>query len=535
MLGVQNDEAIFAGALYEPLDTLYSWRLGAHSQVPLMLMSYLGCLKSLLYAPLFLLFGNGIYTVREPVLVAGAASIWLFFLLLRRISDARTANIGCWLLAMDSLYLLTSCYDWGPVALQHLLIVGGAWATLRFYQMQSGAASGGGGDGGSALGKRREAGGAARWLALGCLLFGLALWDKALALWMLSGLGVAVAVCYPRQIWGSLSARNILLSAAAFLLGALPLISYNLSQPLATIRENTVFDTRYLLPRVSYLAETAKGVELLGYLNAEDDATPAPHRPRGWLQTASAEISSRCGNPSSSLLLVAVVAGLLLAPFGGWGAVRAVLFFLVAMGVAWFQMAINPHTGNSVHHTILLWPWPLAVIAIGFGAAAKRLGRWGTVAAAAAVMVVGASSLLVTNEYYSKIVRNGGTPMWSAAVFPLAESVKGSGASTVYCTDWGIIESVGLLDRWRPTLRNGVIREENSPDLAPTISDPSHLFLAHTPEAEAFTGVNEHIVAWATKLGYAKRTVRVIGDGFGRNVFEVYRFVKVGGVSNQNQ
>ena len=35
---------------------------------------------------------------------------------------------------MDSLYLLTTVFDWGPVALQHLLTVGGILLLVGFYQ-----------------------------------------------------------------------------------------------------------------------------------------------------------------------------------------------------------------------------------------------------------------------------------------------------------------------------------------------------------------------------------------------------------------
>ena len=101
LLGLQNDEALFAGPLYEPLEAIYSWRLGGHVQIPIMLMSYLGCLKTLLYAPILRWFGNSVYAVREPALLMGAASIYVFFLLLRDIAGVRTALIGCWLLAAD--------------------------------------------------------------------------------------------------------------------------------------------------------------------------------------------------------------------------------------------------------------------------------------------------------------------------------------------------------------------------------------------------------------------------------------------------
>jgi hypothetical protein len=78
-------------------------------------------------------------------------------------------------------------------------------------------------------------------------------------------------------------------------------------------------------------------------------------------------------------------------------------------------------------------------------------------------------------------------------------------------------------------MRNGVIREEASRDLTNMVGDPSHIMLAHVPRAEQFAGVNEHIVEWAAKLGYAKQTIRIVGDGYGRDVFEMYRFVRAPG------
>ena len=90
----------------------------------------------------------------------------------------RAACIGCCLLAADSLYLLTTCFDWGPVALQHLLVVGGVLLLMRFYQTLSSLS-----------------------LAAGFFLLGLALWDKALGMWMLSGLGIAGILIFQREIW----------------------------------------------------------------------------------------------------------------------------------------------------------------------------------------------------------------------------------------------------------------------------------------------------------------------------------------------
>jgi hypothetical protein len=498
-LGIQTDEALFAVPVFEPQATLYSITIG-HSQISLMLMSYLGGLKTLLYQPIFRHFGTGAYAVREPALLMGAASVWLFFLLLRRIAGLRAACIGCCLLAVDSLYLLTTCFDWGPVALQHLLIVGGVFLLIRFYQTMSSLS-----------------------LAAGFFLLGLALWDKALAMWMLGGLAVAGIAIFPRQIWAVTGFRRVLISVAALALGALPLILYNVHTNLGTLRENTVWDTRDLRHKAHILAETARGGILLGYLNAEDWETPMPKQPAGPMEKAAAALADFDGNQSSGWMLYAFFAAVLLAPLGGPNAVRTVAFFLIAMAVAWIQMALNQHTGGSAHHTILLWPWPEAAIAVSFAAVCQRMGRAGVPAVAAVVALTGASCLLVTNEYYAKIVRNGGRPVWSAAVFRLAEQLQHTGAAFAFCTDWGISDSITLLDRDRPPVRNAIGAEKDPADLKWALSDPSSVFVGHAKEAEQMAGVNEKLVEAAEKLGYRQEAVRTIADGYGRDVFIVYR------------
>jgi hypothetical protein len=499
-LGIQNDEALFAVPVFDPQATLYSFTIG-HSRIPLMLMSYLGCVKTLLYRPIFRVFGTGPYAVREPALLMGAASVWLFFLLLRRIAGLRAACIGCCLLAADSLYLLTTCFDWGPVALQHLLIVGGVLVLIRFYQTLS-----------------------SFWLAAGFFFLGLALWDKALAVWMLGGLGVAGILLFPRQISAVTGFRRVVISVAALAVGALPLILYNVHTNLSTLRENTAWDTSDLSHKAHILAETARGGILLGFFNADDRETPIPKEPAGPMEKASAALSDFDGQRSSGWMLYAFFAAVLLAPLGGWATARTVAFFLIAMAIAWIQMALNPQTGGSAHHTILLWPWPQAVIGVSFAGISRRMGRFGVPAMAAVVALTAASGLLVTNEYYAKIVRNGGVPVWSVAIFPLAEELPHTGAAYVFCTDWGIFDSITLLDRNRPPVRNGIGAEKDPADLKWALSDPSSVFVGHAKDAEAFVGVNEKLVEAAEKLGYRQEVVKTIADGYGRNIFTVYRF-----------
>ncbi|HUK19120.1 MAG TPA: glycosyltransferase family 39 protein [Bryobacteraceae bacterium] len=497
-LGVQNDEALFASPMLPPRDWFYRIRI-FHSDIALLLMSYLGTLKTLLYKLVFGWFGVSAASTRIPMLLAGAASIWLFFLLLRRLAGERAACIGCTLLAADSLFLLTTCFDWGPVALQHLLIIAGLLLAVRFYQE-----------------------GRSLSLFLAFLLFGLAVWDKALALWMLSGIGIAAMLTVPRRILDTVNLRRIGIAIGGLLLGASPLLIYNLTHRFATLQENSARDFSDLQGRARLLQNTVNGQAMFGWLVEEDQDTPAPHPPSGALESLSADISSIAGHPRHSLMVYGFLLALLLAPLARGPDLRAILFALAALALAWIQMATTANAGGSVHHSILLWPLPAMVIAVSLAAATRRLGRAGLPVVLALTAILAASEALVTNEYYALMVRDGGTVPWTDAVYTLSDYLKSSHAKTVACVDWGIMDSLRLLNRGTLPLRWG--GDENDPRLADLIAQPATLFLGHTAGREVFPGKTEKVTQRAAALGYKRKVLAVIGDSFGRPTFEVFSF-----------
>src|SRR5260221_11927078 len=170
--GIQNDEALFAGPLNQPIHRAFRARL-FHRDIPLMVMSYIGTLKTLLYWPIFAWLGANVWTTRLPMLLAGAITIFLFFRLATRAAGPYAALLAVLILATDPMFLLTNTIDWGPVALEHLLLVTGTLFLLRFAQR---ALSGEPGDF-----PNRDL-----WLGFFCL--GLALWNKAVFVWAFAGL-----------------------------------------------------------------------------------------------------------------------------------------------------------------------------------------------------------------------------------------------------------------------------------------------------------------------------------------------------------
>jgi hypothetical protein len=322
--------------------------------------------------------------------------------------------------------------------------------------------------------------------------------------------------------------------ALAFGLGALPLIVYNVHEKFPTLRSNMTRDTSDIPGKARMLMNTANGEALFDWLVNENWETPVPHQPEGWLQTASAHISSLAGQPRHNLMLYAFALALLLAPLARGNALRTILFALIAMAVAWAQMAVTARAGTSVHHAILLWPFPEIVIAVSFAAASRRLGRAGIPSVAAVLMVLMVSGALVTNEYYTLMLRNG-SRNWTDAIFKLSGYMNGVPSSGIYCADWGILDGLRLLNQGTLPLNVGTdpIRQpELSRDdrdyLTHMISEPRHVFIAHTRAYEVFEGLNAKLLKYAAESGYGREMLAVIPDGWGRPVYEVYRFVGPG-------
>ena len=303
----------------------------------------------------------------------------------------------------------------------------------------------------------------------------------------------------------------------AFALGALPLIIYNIHHPLATFRGNTSWDTSDFAGKGRLLLGTANGNALFGWLNNEDWQTAQPHVPHGVVESSSAKISALFGHPRRSLLLYAFLLALLLAPLARGNALRAILFALVALAVAWIQMAITANAGGSVHHAILLWPLPQMIIAISFAAASRRLGacRYSGTGNRAGR----ADDLRTAGDQRVPRVNcaQRRQPELDHAIFRLADYMKATPASNIFCVDWGMVDSMRLMSRGKLPLRVGTdpiskksLEDPDREYLARTISGEGHVFINHTKEFEFFAGVNDKLVKYAADAGYRREILTTI-------------------------
>jgi hypothetical protein len=500
--GIQADEALFSVSLFPHISKdLQLPILPPH--VPLMLMTYIGSLKTLLYWPVFRIFGTNEWTLRIPVMLLGAITIFVFYNLADAAAGYRAAAIGAFLLATDPVFLLTNTFDWGPVALEHVFLVTGCWFVYRFGH---------------------KCGSDARvWhLAAGFLCWGLALWNKAIFVWALSGLSAGGVMVFLPEIKRCWSLRVVRVALLSFLCGSLPLVIYNLTHKSVTVSENVHVDPRSIAGKWVQVENAANGSSLFGYLVGEDE-WPNPKAPHSLHGRAATWIYNRLGEHRLNGFFYVFGVLLLAAPW--WWKHRAARFSLVFMTVAWLLMALTHDAGTSAHHVILLWPFPLLFAAIALASLPWRPLAW----IAAAIMI--AMNLLVLNQYVYQFERNGPGNFFTDAMNPLSMSLDPYSERHLYIIDWGIYENLNLLHEGRldfrilqdPLLTDSPSTKEMD-QIRDMLLDPRALILDHVREREVFPNVGARLDQAARALGFRRAVVQTIPDSNGRPRFEILRF-----------
>ena len=202
---------------------------------PVMIMDYVGAVNTYLMIPFFALLGVNVYSLRLMTVVLSAVTLVLAYRVGRRFFGEAVALLATFLLAIHPSFVFWSRMGITVTSVMTVFSLGSLLAFLEWWDRRDG-----------------------RWFVVGCLLLGLGLWSKLLFLWWI----VALAGRGPRAsgLAGDLGGRRLDprfdlrhsrrswrggisgLASLAFLLGAAPLIWYNLvsGATFATLQKNLV-------------------------------------------------------------------------------------------------------------------------------------------------------------------------------------------------------------------------------------------------------------------------------------------------------
>jgi hypothetical protein len=493
-LGIEADEAIVANGIYDHGSPWYSWKFG-DADVPIMLISYLGTIKTWFYNGLFLFIPPRPIALRLPMLLLAAGTLWLFFELLDRTIGRRAAWIGTLLLATDTSYLLMNTADYGPVTLQFVFKVAALLLLVLFHQTA-----------------RKQ------YLASAFFLFGLALWDKAVFGWVLFGLAAAAVTVFPREVRKMLSGASVLVAGSALLAGALPLLIYNIARPLETLRSNAHVEQASIVGKADLLRRTMDGSVMFGFMTAVEPG-PQPGQPNHWYQRLSLAASRWTGHPHHNAMLIAATAcALTLIFLWNTDVRRPILFGVIACAGTWLPMILTAGAGAAAQHIILLWPFHLIPIA-------AVLAQIPATRAAIITALLCGSNLAVTNQYYADLVRNGPAIRWTDAMDPLQRYLTDLRARRIMAADWGFIETMNLLSEGELPMYYADTSSDQAVDAM--LRDPSNVFVAHAAGFGFLPNTRAALEDVARREQYQQEPMTTILDRNGRPAFDVFRFRKV--------
>ncbi len=408
------------------------------------------------------------------------------------------------MLATDSVFIATNTFDWGPVAQQHALLMGGLVALQTWVEKDS-----------------------RRYLALGFFLFGLGLWDKALMICPLVGLSHCDALRLSKELRQHL--RRVPLAIAASLLpGALPLVTFNLIRHGETASANTKLSA-LLIPAKRLVRQTINGSVLLGPLVATS-AGPLEQSPKTLLERTSIGLETALGAHRNNWMMPALVLSFACLIFVRS---RLLAFVLIAAAVTWLQMAANVGTGGAAHHVILLWPFPCVFVGVVLAGVADRVPSRASYLVTALIAILVCGNLLNTNEYLAGLTLKGGAGSWTDASYRLAGAVFPYRSEEIGTVDWGYLNNLRMmyggdlkLNDVSKFIHKPVITDDDCMRVSALITAPDFIFIQHTDDQQIFDGVNDELRSEARALGYSEQVERVVHDNQARPMFEIFRFVK---------
>jgi hypothetical protein len=522
--GLHYDEALDAAPAVQTvlgvrIDGAHTAEVAGH-RWPLMVLQWMGATTTYLMIAAFGIFGIGAATLRATGVLIGLISLLLAWGFLRDYLDERAAGLSILLLAVSPGFVFWS----RMIALVHLPLlpigIATVWLLFRWYTLRQG-----------------------HYLVMAAFGLGFGLQTHVIFLIVWAGLGLAWLLLspwlgsgtgsrrwlWPWQISGT---RTWILSGLALLLGASPLLMYNLQQT-ETIRyamERLATGEAGRFRTLGGLAH-AVGISLrnLGVLLDGE-----------WFATRLGGLHRNPLAPLAFGLAAALVAWLAVRHRLSYSVKRVAFFAILILTIAFLQTIAEGSDG--VYHLLVLWPMPQALVAVALVSLADRLRgslqpihsvwkkRSGVVHGALsllAVLLVGAEAW-TSIGYHRALAQTGGVGYFSDAIYSLARDLERAGGPQPIAMDWGFRRNLQVLTQNQVDPPEWfTYSDPPDPAFGGYVREligrfPNALYLFHAPEYTAFPG---HLEVFEQEA-YHKHLEPLLSKTYvqrdGKSVYQVY-------------
>ncbi|MDM8528903.1 glycosyltransferase family 39 protein [Anaerolineales bacterium HSG24] len=430
--GLHYDEAFEAVPIVQlltgqPVSSFRGHGLSIGGQIiPFMTQDYIGALNSYAALPFIIIFGSTPTALRLMSVLVGLLTIIATYLLVSYLSRARQVGlISVLLLAVDPTFIF---WNRQGVFVTSMTATIGIFATYCWV--------------------RRGHEGGYRWAVAGSFLFGLGLYAKFLFLWLIAALGMLFLLYLLyytfvlKQAWldlilppaGRISVLKweVPLSIVAFVMGALPLIIYNLQTngTYLAITQNAStsyygvdnMDFTHNLGQRLYQYQVLLSGSHLWYLG-DIISNPLPPILFG-------------------LMLIMVLLGTVIGRSPLHSAMLTALFPFAVIGLV-ILASIGTVSALWVTHFAILMPWGAIALALGGWFCYQVYADWLSNFTRQAMLSLGLTMLILTNligtvSYHRALTESGGLSTHSDAIYDLSDWLAERGRLPVAAMDWGL-------------------------------------------------------------------------------------------------
>lgn len=458
--------------------------------LPVMIMTYIGPVKTLLYIPVFWLFDISVNTVRFLPIIFVFFCFPLAYYIFFKLFNRELALIVVTLMSVDPSIVFYLTRDVGPAALQVFLKLFAIVLLIKWWNTNG-----------------------HKFLYISFFTFGLGVTHKVDFLWVIVGLSLSFGIIYLKSIKRKLTFKNIIFSTIFFCLGALPIVVFNIVtggytfSPLISKLSSPQPSVTYsfldnLLTRISQLIEIHNG-NFISFLFCEKEVYP--------------NILKHFFSFISLLSIISIVISIIRSkkPDGFLNAIAVILFIIIVA----IETCFSP-TELSGHHLLAITPFLIVLIVYGILTTSflNRMVRY-------IILFLFFISLFYSSITINRLLNDtGGTGSWSVRIYDLNRYLI-SENKDVYALDWGFTNNLIVLSKSKLKINRLYIARWHEQEIEKILKDAmreNSLFLAHSDKYTSFKEVKLKFFGIAKEIGYRVVNKKNFIQQNGDIVYEIY-------------
>jgi 4-amino-4-deoxy-L-arabinose transferase-like glycosyltransferase len=494
-------------------------------RIPVMLMPYIGALKSYFYFPIFKLFGTSPATVRLPPIFLAFLTFALIYFVVRNSLSSKIAWATILLFATDPTFIYTNKLDLGPIAFMMLFKMLSLHLLFHWLKTQKSA-----------------------YLYWAALVIGLAIFDKVVFLWYVAAVTISFLLFFWPQFRTTLNWKKLVVCFVLIFPFLVPSIVSNVRSSWNIFNQRKVLNTSIVQTfehRRVLFNDTMNGTAVYEWINFDFfrsnpstiESTPSEKSVEKLDQLLRRFPLQYTLMAFATLLTVFLVP--LFAILGWFANPRHVLFYfslmvLITVFIYITDMATGPH------HVLMLYPFPHILIASLIFAGKPKKHFLISFIRTICLIVLVIANLAVDARYITSFAIKGGAGAWSDAIYRLAEYAESQKNKTFLLMDWGFSNPLLVLNRKRIIkeeaafdFKNIPTEEEKLSAFKPYFDTPNALFVFFVPKYESQPSLSYFKQA-AEKMGHEYKLSKSIEQGDGTPVYLIYEMASMNSTESMN-